>query len=113
MCAGLGSDHSGCCWTARCASGAGRQRDERWRFGVGEVLAPTGVFSLLSPCCLPILPAYFSFTFGAQRHRVVAMSIAFFLGLATTIVVLGASYSPNARSPSTRIISCSFPLRTS
>ena len=22
-----------------------------------------GVFSLLSPCCLPILPAYFSFTF--------------------------------------------------
>lgn len=52
-----------------------------------------GVFSLLSPCCLPILPAYFSFTFGAQRHRVVAMSIAFFLGLATTMVVLGASFT--------------------
>lgn len=52
-----------------------------------------GVFSLLSPCCLPILPAYFSFTFGAQRHRVVSMSIAFFLGLATTMVVLGASFS--------------------
>lgn len=52
-----------------------------------------GVFSLLSPCCLPILPAYFSFTYGAQRHRVVAMSAAFFLGLATTMVVLGASFS--------------------
>src|SRR5687767_15048616 len=44
-----------------------------------------GVFSLLSPCCLPILPAYFSFTFGAQRGRVVSMSIAFFFGLATTM----------------------------
>ena len=52
-----------------------------------------GIFSLISPCCLPILPAYFSFTFGAQRHRVVAMSIAFFLGLATTMVVLGASFT--------------------
>lgn len=52
-----------------------------------------GIFSLLSPCCLPIVPAYFSFTFGAQRHRVVIMSIAFFLGLATTMVVLGASFS--------------------
>ncbi len=52
-----------------------------------------GVFSLLSPCCLPILPAYFSFTFGAQRHRVVTMSISFFLGLATTMVVLGASFT--------------------
>lgn len=52
-----------------------------------------GVFSLLSPCCLPILPAYFSVTFGAQRHRVVATSIAFFLGLATTMVVLGASFT--------------------
>lgn len=53
----------------------------------------TGVLSLLSPCCLPIVPAYFSFTFGAQRSRVVAMSIAFFLGLATTMVVLGASFT--------------------
>lgn len=51
----------------------------------------TGMLSLLSPCCLPILPAYFSITFGAQRQRVVTMSIAFFLGLATTMVVLGAS----------------------
>jgi cytochrome c-type biogenesis protein len=53
----------------------------------------TGVLSLLSPCCLPILPAYFSVTFGVQRHRIVAMSLAFFLGLATTMVVLGASFT--------------------
>jgi cytochrome c-type biogenesis protein len=53
----------------------------------------TGILSLLSPCCLPILPAYVSFTFGAQRSRIVAMSITFFLGLATTMVVLGASFS--------------------
>jgi cytochrome c-type biogenesis protein len=50
-----------------------------------------GALSLLSPCCLPILPAYFAFSFGAQRQRIVAMSIAFFFGLATTLVVLGAS----------------------
>lgn len=59
------------------------------------VLAPAaflaGVFSFLSPCTLPILPAYFAFTFQARRERVVLMTIMFFLGLATTIVLLGAS----------------------
>lgn len=50
-----------------------------------------GVVSFLSPCTLPILPAYFAFTFQARRERVVLMTIAFFLGLATTMVVLGAS----------------------
>ncbi|NJM06817.1 cytochrome c biogenesis protein CcdA [Candidatus Gracilibacteria bacterium] len=50
-----------------------------------------GVLSFLSPCTLPILPAYFAFTFQAQRQRVVVMSIAFFLGLATTLTMLGAS----------------------
>lgn len=59
------------------------------------VLAPAaflaGVFSFLSPCTLPILPAYFAFTFQARRERVVLMTVAFFLGLATTMVVLGAS----------------------
>lgn len=63
-----------------------------------------GVLSMLSPCCLPILPAYFSFTFGAERQRVVAMSIAFFLGLATTMVVLGASL--------TALSALIFPYRT-
>lgn len=59
------------------------------------VLAPAaflaGVVSFLSPCTLPILPAYFAFTFQARRERVVLMTVAFFLGLATTMVVVGAS----------------------
>jgi cytochrome c-type biogenesis protein len=59
------------------------------------VLAPAaflaGVFSFLSPCTLPILPAYFAFTFQARRDRVLLMTVAFFLGLATTMVLLGAS----------------------
>jgi cytochrome c-type biogenesis protein len=50
-----------------------------------------GVLSFLSPCCLPILSAYFSVTFQARREQVVLMTIAFFLGLATTLVVLGAT----------------------
>jgi cytochrome c-type biogenesis protein len=52
-----------------------------------------GMLSFLSPCCLPILPTYFAFTFQARRERVVQMTVAFFLGLATTMVVLGATAS--------------------
>ncbi|HMO56300.1 MAG TPA: cytochrome c biogenesis protein CcdA [Roseiflexaceae bacterium] len=59
------------------------------------ILAPAafiaGIFSFLSPCTLPILPAYFAFTFQAQRDRIVVMTVAFFLGLATTMVLLGAT----------------------
>lgn len=50
-----------------------------------------GVFSFLSPCTLPILPAYFAFTFQSRRENVVLMTVAFFLGLATTMVLLGAT----------------------
>ncbi len=53
-----------------------------------------GVLSFLSPCTLPILPAYFAFTFQASGHgraRITLMGIAFFLGLATTMTLLGAS----------------------
>lgn len=50
-----------------------------------------GVLSFLSPCTLPMLPAYFAFSFQADRKNVVMMTVAFFLGLATTITVLGAS----------------------
>jgi cytochrome c-type biogenesis protein len=52
-----------------------------------------GLLSFLSPCCLPILPTYFAWTFQARRERIVRMTIAFFLGLATTMVVLGATAS--------------------
>jgi cytochrome c-type biogenesis protein len=52
-----------------------------------------GVFSFLSPCTLPILPAYFAFTFEAKRQQVALMTLAFFLGLATTMTLFGASAS--------------------
>ncbi len=59
------------------------------------VMAPAaflaGIFSFLSPCTLPILPAYFAFTFQAKRERIVLMTVAFFLGLATTMVLIGAT----------------------
>jgi cytochrome c-type biogenesis protein len=50
-----------------------------------------GLLSFLSPCTLPILPAYFAFTFQAKRQNVVLMTVTFFLGLATTITLLGAT----------------------
>jgi cytochrome c-type biogenesis protein len=62
------------------------------QFGVlilGAFLA--GLLSFLSPCTLPILPAYFAFTFQARQQSVVLMTVAFFLGLATTMTLLGAS----------------------
>ena len=56
-----------------------------------------GLFSFLSPCTLPILPAYFAFTFQAKREQVTVMSIAFFCGLATTMVLFGASATALSR----------------
>jgi len=50
-----------------------------------------GMLSFLSPCCLPILPTYFALTFQARREQVVQTTVAFFLGLATTMVILGAT----------------------
>ncbi|PKO04012.1 MAG: cytochrome c biogenesis protein CcdA [Chloroflexi bacterium HGW-Chloroflexi-3] len=50
----------------------------------------SGVLSFLSPCSLPILPAYFAYSFQSNRKNVVLTTIAFFLGLATTMTVLGA-----------------------
>lgn len=51
-----------------------------------------GLLSFLSPCTLPILPAYFAFTFQANRSSIVTMTVAFFLGLATTMTLLGAAF---------------------
>lgn len=56
---------------------------------IGAFLA--GIVSFLSPCTLPILPAYFAFTFQARREQVVLMTVAFFLGLATTMTIMGAT----------------------
>jgi cytochrome c-type biogenesis protein len=52
-----------------------------------------GVLSFLSPCTLPILPAYFAFTFQSDRKRIATMTLAFFVGLAFVFSLLGASSS--------------------
>lgn len=52
-----------------------------------------GVFSFLSPCTLPILPAYFAVTAQTGRARMGMMSLAFFSGLASLFVAMGASAS--------------------
>ena len=53
----------------------------------------SGMLSFLSPCSLPLLPAYFAYSFQASRRSIVLMTATFFLGLATTMTVLGASVS--------------------
>jgi cytochrome c-type biogenesis protein len=53
----------------------------------------SGLLSFLSPCSLPILPAYFAYSFQSSRKNVVLMTLAFFMGLATTMTILGASVS--------------------
>lgn len=50
-----------------------------------------GILSFLSPCTLPLLPAYFAFSFQASKSNVVVMTLAFFFGLATTMVLLGTT----------------------
>lgn len=52
-----------------------------------------GALSFLSPCTLPILPAYFAVTFQVDRKKIVMMSITFFIGLAAVFVIMGASAS--------------------
>jgi len=53
----------------------------------------SGLLSFTSPCTLPILPAYFAFTFQADQKRIALMTVAFFAGLATVFVLLGGSAS--------------------
>lgn len=53
----------------------------------------TGLLSFLSPCTLPILPAYFAVTFQSKRSSIFLMSMAFFFGLATTLTLLGGAIS--------------------
>jgi cytochrome c-type biogenesis protein len=59
------------------------------------ILAPlafvSGMLSFLSPCCLPVLSAYFAYTFQAHREQIVLTTLAFFLGVATTMTLLGAT----------------------
>src|SRR5262245_63288115 len=50
-----------------------------------------GMLSFLAPCTLPLLPAYFAYTFQARGQSVALMTVAFFCGLATTLTLLGAT----------------------
>jgi len=49
-----------------------------------------GILGFVSPCTLPLLPAYFAVTFQSERKRVLAMTIAFMGGLALTFALFGA-----------------------
>ncbi|WP_025323748.1 cytochrome c biogenesis CcdA family protein [Deferrisoma camini] len=50
-----------------------------------------GVLGFLSPCSLPVLPAYFAFAAGSTRRTVLGRTVAFFLGLALSFSAMGAS----------------------
>lgn len=52
-----------------------------------------GVLSFLSPCTLPILPAYFAVAFQSDRRRLLVMTLVFFLGLALSFSMMGATAS--------------------
>ncbi len=64
-----------------------------------------GLFSFVSPCLLPLVPAYFAFISGysieeitdnpdaALRGRIIAATISFVLGFSTVFVLMGASAS--------------------
>ena len=51
-----------------------------------------GVLSLLSPCILPIMPAFFAYTFGEQKN-ITKMTFAFFSGSTVVFILLGFSAS--------------------
>ena len=50
-----------------------------------------GLLSFVSPCTLPILPAYIAYTFEASKRNVKGMTFSFFLGLAMIFSLLGMS----------------------
>ncbi|GMQ83896.1 MAG: hypothetical protein BMS9Abin06_0642 [Gammaproteobacteria bacterium] len=50
-----------------------------------------GMLGFLSPCTLPILPAYFAFTAQSERKNILLMTIAFFSGLALVFSLMGAT----------------------
>lgn len=52
-----------------------------------------GFVSIISPCCLPILPAYFAYTLKSTGKNIKGMTLSFFLGLSVIFVILGMSAS--------------------
>ncbi len=74
-------------------AGAARQQTGTSVLALLPAAFLSGLLSFLSPCSLPILPAYFAYSFQGSRRSLVLMTAAFFVGLATTMTVLGASVS--------------------
>lgn len=52
-----------------------------------------GIFSILSPCSLPIVVGYFSIALQEQRSRIGAITVAFLTGVGTTMAVIGAGFT--------------------
>ena len=48
-----------------------------------------GMLGILSPCILPFLPAYFSYTFK-EKKNITRMTLIFFLGFSLVFVAMGA-----------------------
>ena len=63
-------------------------------FGILAILAFSGgLLSFLSPCTLPILPAYFAFAAKSSRSQIAFNTMVFMLGVATVFSFFGASAS--------------------
>lgn len=63
-------------------------------FGILAVLSFLGgLLSFLSPCTLPILPAYFAFAAKSSRSQIAVNTMVFMLGVATVFSLFGASAS--------------------
>ncbi|MBP8002384.1 MAG: cytochrome c biogenesis protein CcdA [Chloroflexi bacterium] len=56
-----------------------------------------GLLSFLSPCTLPILPAYFAFAFQSGRKQIALNTLFFMLGLGTMFSLMGATASTFSR----------------
>ncbi|MBX3070596.1 MAG: cytochrome c biogenesis protein CcdA [Thermomicrobiales bacterium] len=52
-----------------------------------------GVFSILSPCSLPIVVGYFTLALQEDRARTGRMTVAFLLGVGTTMAIIGAGFT--------------------
>mgnify|MGYP001587698709 CR=1 FL=1 len=47
-----------------------------------------GILSLLSPCVLPVLPAFFAYSFREERN-ITKVTLAFFLGMSLVFIIFG------------------------
>ncbi len=71
---------------------APRLRDDMMGLGIWILVLvafSTGLLSFLSPCTLPILPAYFAHTVGTGKGEVLKNTLAFFIGLGIVFSLFG------------------------